>query len=90
MWHCLACSPRGQDHEIQVIQGIIDRRVLTNYRVDPAVMARVLPPPFHPKLVRDHEIGGICLIRLCYVRPGFLPLPFGIRSENAVNGIAVE
>jgi hypothetical protein len=34
---------------IHVIQGIIDRRILVNYRVDPEVLARILPQPFQPK-----------------------------------------
>ena len=29
---------------IPTIRGLIDRRILVNYRVDPAVLARILPP----------------------------------------------
>jgi uncharacterized protein YqjF (DUF2071 family) len=75
---------------IPVIQGLIDRRILANYRVDPDVVARVLPKPFRPQLVRGFAIAGICLIRLKNVRPKFLPLPWGIHSENAAHRIAVE
>ena len=75
---------------LPAISGIIDRRILANYRVDPDYMARVLPPPFQPQLVNDHAIGGICLIRLKNVRPKILPLPWGIGSENAAHRIAVE
>ncbi|MGB0387191.1 MAG: DUF2071 domain-containing protein [Ardenticatenaceae bacterium] len=75
---------------IPVIRGIIDRRLLVNYRVDPDVMADVLPAPFSPKVVDGYAIGGICLIRLKKVRPKLLPIPFGIRSENAAHRIAVE
>ncbi|QDU56329.1 DUF2071 domain-containing protein [Aeoliella mucimassa] len=75
---------------IPTIQGIIDRRILANYRCDPAVMQRVLPPPFRPQLVDGYAIGGICLIRLKQIRPAFLRLPVGIRSENAAHRIAVE
>ncbi len=53
-------------------------------------MTQFLPPPFRPKLVNGYAIGGICLIRLKKVRPRFLPLPCGIRSENAAHRIAVE
>jgi hypothetical protein len=49
-----------------------------------------LPPPFRPKLVRGKSIGGVCLIRLRQVRPRWLPLPWGIGSENAAHRIAVE
>lgn len=75
---------------IPVIRGIIDRRILANYRVDPEVMAAVVPPPFRPQQVEGYAIGGICLIRLKQVRPKLLPLPIGISSENAAHRIAVE
>ena len=75
---------------IPAITGLIERRILANYRIDPEVMARFLPPPFRPKLASGYAIGGICLIRLEGIRPKFLPLPWGIRSENAAHRIAVE
>jgi len=75
---------------IPVVRGIIDRRILVNFRIEPDVMARHLPAPFRPKLANGYAIGGICLIRLKKVRPRFLPLPWGIRSENAAHRIAVE
>ena len=75
---------------IPVIQGVIDRRILVNYHVKPALIARWLPPPFRPKLVRGHAIAGICLIRLKNIRPSRIPIPGGIRSENAAHRIAVE
>ncbi len=75
---------------IPVIEGIIDRRILANFRIDPEVMARVLPAPFRPKLIHGYAIGGVCLIRLKNVRPRFMPIPWGIRSENAAHRFAVE
>ena len=72
------------------LHGIIDRRVLVNYRVRPDVLQAVLPPPFHPKLVRGVGIAGICLIRLKALRPTFVPSWLGISSENAAHRIAVE
>ncbi len=75
---------------IPIIRGLIDRRILVNYRVDPDVLARILPPPFQPKRVRDKGIAGICLIRLRGIRPQFLPAILGIRSENAAHRIAVQ
>lgn len=76
--------------KIPTIHGLIDRRILVNYRVDAAVMERVLPPPFRPKTVRGWAMGGICLIRLKKIRPRFVPFPWGLRSENAAHRIAVE
>jgi hypothetical protein len=75
---------------IPVVRGIIDRRILVNYRVDPDVLTRVLPPPFRPHQVNGHGIAGICLIRLKQIRPWFLPKIVGISSENAAHRIAVE
>lgn len=72
------------------IRGIIDRRILANYRVDPNYLAGVLPAPFRPKLVEGWGIGGICLIRLKRVRPASLPISWGLSSENAAHRIAVE
>lgn len=75
---------------LPVIRGIIDRRILVNYRVDPAVLAPLLPPPFRPKLVRGFGLAGICLIRLKHLRPAFLPTWLGVSSENAAHRTAVE
>jgi hypothetical protein len=75
---------------IPVLRGIIDRRILVNYRVDPEVLARLLPRPFEPKLVHGMGMAGVCLIRLRQIRPGFLPSFLGIASENAAHRIAVQ
>jgi hypothetical protein len=72
------------------IRGVIDRRILANFRVEPDAIRRILPPPFRPKIIRDHAVAGICLIRLKQIRPSLLPLPLGIGSENAAHRIAVE
>jgi uncharacterized protein YqjF (DUF2071 family) len=75
---------------IPVVKGVIDRRILVNYHVDPAAVADVLPQPFRPKLVNGYAIAGICLIRLKNVRPWFLPINWGLRSENAAHRIALS
>ncbi|MEO7421562.1 MAG: DUF2071 domain-containing protein [Ornithinibacter sp.] len=71
------------------IKGEIERRLLVNYRVDPAVVARVLPDPFRPLIVGEAAVAGICLIRLGRMRPRYAPA-FGLRSENAAHRVAVE
>ena len=76
--------------QIPVIRGLIDRRILVNYRVRPDVLARLLPAPFRPKLVNGSGMAGVCLIRLKHVRPKFLPAFLGLSSENAAHRIAVE
>jgi hypothetical protein len=75
---------------LPVIQGVIDRRILVNFRVDPVVLQRVLPAPFRPKLVNGHGVAGICLIRFRHLRPRHLPAMIGLSSENAAHRIAVE
>jgi hypothetical protein len=75
---------------IPIVRGVIDRRVLINYRVDPVVVARHLPAPFRPKLVGGMGMAGICLIRLKHVRTRGWPAVFGMSSENAAHRIAVE
>jgi len=72
------------------LRGVIDRRILVNYRVDPDVLAAILPAPFRPKLVEGSGIAGICLIRLAHLRPRGLPAILGLTSENAAHRIAVE
>ncbi|HET6883397.1 MAG TPA: DUF2071 domain-containing protein [Pirellulales bacterium] len=76
--------------QIPIIRGVIDRRILVNFRVDPVILTRQLPAPFRPKLVGGTGIAGVCLIRLKHVRPRVLPAMVGISSENAAHRIAVE
>jgi hypothetical protein len=76
--------------KIPVMRGVIDRRILVNYHVDPDVLAALLPAPFRPKTIHGLGMVGICLIRLKKVRPAFLPSWFGIASENAAHRTAVE
>ena len=75
---------------IPVIRGVIDRRILVNYRVDPGVLAGILPRPFRPKVVNGAGMAGVCLIRLKGVRPRGLPAWLGLSSENAAHRVAVE
>lgn len=72
------------------LAGEVERRLLINYRVDPAVIAAVLPPVFRPVLVNGFSVAGICLIRLGGMRPAGLPRWVGLGSENAAHRIAVE
>ena len=75
---------------LPVIQGVIRRRILVNFRVDPAVMQAQLPARFRPKLHEGHAIAGICLIRLEGVRPRLVPSFMGVSSENAAHRVAVR
>ena len=75
---------------VPAVRGTIERRLLVNYRVDPAALRGVLPPPFRPELVGGAAIAGICLIRLSGIRPPLVPAALGASSENAAHRIAVE
>jgi len=66
------------------------RRVLVNYRVEPATLSSLLPRPFRPALIDGYGIAGICLIRLGGIRPAGLPSVLGVTSENAAHRVAVE
>lgn len=75
---------------LPVIQGVIRRRILVNFRVDPEVMKAQLPSRFTPKIHGKHAIAGICLIRLEAIRPRLIPAFVGISSENAAHRVAVH
>jgi hypothetical protein len=76
--------------KIPTMHGLIERRILVNYRVDAVVLAKTVPAPFRPKLVGGFGIAGICLIRLKEIRPRHLPPWLGVSSENAAHRVAVE
>lgn len=75
---------------LPVIDGVIERRLLVNYRVDADVASAMLPRPFRPHLVDGSAVAGICLLRMGSLRPRGLPAALGRRSENAAHRIAVE
>jgi hypothetical protein len=75
--------------KLPVIQGVIRRRILANFRVDAGVMQRQLPARFRPKLQQGFAVAGICLIRLEHIRPKFVPESIGLNSENAAHRVAV-
>jgi hypothetical protein len=76
--------------KIPSITGIIDRRMLVNFRIDPEIAKAMVPAPFRPKIINGKAIAGICLIRLKQVRPKGLPAFMGMGSENGAHRIAVE
>jgi hypothetical protein len=75
--------------QLPKVHGVIGRRLLVNFRVDPDVIQRQLPAPFRPKLHDGHAVAGICLIRLENIRPKRFPRMLGLSSENAAHRIAV-
>ena len=75
---------------LDMIHGTIERRVLLNYRLDPAALQQALPRPFRPKLYHGYGVGGVCMIRFSGLRPRPVPRWLGLGSENAAHRIAVE
>lgn len=76
--------------KLPVIQGMISRRILVNYRINADVASRIIPAPFRPRLHNGWSIGGVCLIRLSQLRPRGIPAMLGAGSENAAYRFAVE
>lgn len=72
------------------VVGVIDHRILLNYRIDPEVMKKNLPDEFTPKVVDGYAIGGICQVSLSEMRLKGMPSFFGTRSHNAAHRIAVN
>lgn len=79
----------GSAMRFPAMRGLIDRRVLINFRIRPDVVAAVLPEPFEPHVVDGWTIAGFCLIRLRQVRPPGLPGFVGLRSENVAHRFSV-
>ena len=64
-----ACLVRATQVRIPTIRGLIDRRILANFRVDPDVLSTVLPAPFRPQIFNGFGVAGINI----YVRSSCLP-----------------
>jgi hypothetical protein len=75
---------------IKSVRGVIDRRLLINFRIRPDMVSKLLPAQFRPKLIDGWAVGGICLIRLKGIRLPGLPAACGLSSENAAHRFAVE
>ncbi len=46
------------------LDGTIERRILINYRLDPAAARQLVPSPLRPQLVAGSAVAGVCLIRM--------------------------
>jgi hypothetical protein len=68
----------------------IERRLLINYRVDPAVAQALLPSSLRPQLVGGSAVAGICMLRLGSFRPTWVRPEIGWGAENVAHRIAVE
>ncbi len=75
---------------LPALRGVIDRRILVNFRIDPAVIEQMLPTRFRPQTVDGYAIGGLCCIALDALRPPWIPPRFGLKSENQAHQFPVE
>ena len=75
---------------LAAVRGVIDRRMLVSYRIDPDHLKPLLPRGFHPQLVDGWAVGSVCMIRLKHIRPRRFPSVVGISSENAAHRFAVQ
>ena len=75
---------------LPVIQGVIARRMLLNFRADADVVQRLLPAPLLVDRRNGHAIVGVCLIRMENLRPHGIPGPLGLSSENMAHRVAIQ
>jgi hypothetical protein len=76
--------------ELPVLNGIIDRRILINYRVKPEVVQALLPSHLEPITVNGYASAGICLLRLKNIGVKYSPSFMRITSENAAHRFLVK
>jgi len=75
---------------LPVLEGIIARRILLNFRVDPDIVQPLIPPPLEVEHYSGFAIVGVCLIRLEQLRPKGMPSVLGVSSENMAHRIAIR
>lgn len=73
-----------------VLEGIIRRRILLNFRADPGLVRPLVPEPLEVTEQNGHAIVGVCLIGLEQVRPKGLPAAWGLSTENMAHRVAVR
>jgi uncharacterized protein YqjF (DUF2071 family) len=76
--------------ELPVLSGIIERRILINYRVDPDVIRKILPYPLKPIIIGGYASAGICLLKLRDIGLKYSPKFLKINSENAAHRVLVQ
>jgi uncharacterized protein YqjF (DUF2071 family) len=74
---------------VRDVVGRIERRILLDHAVEPALVAPHLPPGLEPRLLDGAAVVGVCLIRLVDLRPDGLPAVLGRTVEAAAHRISV-
>jgi hypothetical protein len=75
---------------LPALEGVIRRRLLLNFRMDPGLVAPLLPEPLEVLTHSRFAIVGICLIGIERLRPKGLPSWLGLTSENMAHRIAIR
>jgi hypothetical protein len=76
--------------ELPVLDGVIDRRMLINYRVRPEALKGILPAQLEPLVINGYASAGICLLRLKDIGIKHFPSFGRITSENAAHRFLVQ
>lgn len=76
--------------ELPVLNGLIDRRILVNYRVEPDIVRSLLPSNLEPLVINGYASAGICLLRLKNIGMKLSPSFLRITSENAAHRFLVK
>ncbi|HYF68476.1 MAG TPA: DUF2071 domain-containing protein [Ohtaekwangia sp.] len=76
--------------KLPVLDGVIDRRILINYRIDPEVVKLLLPSHLEPLVINGYASGGVCLLRLKNIGLKFAPSFLRITSENAAHRFLIS
>jgi uncharacterized protein YqjF (DUF2071 family) len=75
---------------LPTLEGVIARRTLLNFWVDPEVLRPLVPAPLELDLRDGMGVAGICLIRLEHLRPRHTPSAVGLSSENMAHRVAIK
>lgn len=75
---------------LPIMEGVIRRRVLLNFRVEPDLVTPLLPAPIEVLSVNGVAIVGVCLIGMEQLRPKGLPGRIGMSSENMAHRVAIR
>jgi hypothetical protein len=75
---------------LPVIEGIIRRRILLNFRTDPEIIQPLLASPLKVLTTNGFSIIGICLIGMQNLRPKGFPAGVGLSSENMAHRVAIR
>jgi uncharacterized protein YqjF (DUF2071 family) len=74
---------------LRVFEGVVARRLVVNFRVDPEVAAGLVPAPLEPARLGGAAVAGMSLIRLEQIRPRGLAPIVGLAIENMAHWVAV-